>query len=42
MKRNARPSLFDTIAAFDDPLEMLLTCHRRIEKQLQTLLRNVG
>jgi len=39
MKGNARPSLFDTTAAFDDPLEMLLTCHRRIEKQLQTLER---
>jgi hemerythrin-like domain-containing protein len=39
MKGNARPSLFDTVAAFDDPLEMLLTCHRRIEKQLQTLER---
>jgi hypothetical protein len=35
MKRNARPSLFDTIP-FDDPLEMLLACHRRIEKQLET------
>jgi len=39
MKGNARPSLFDPIAAFDDPLEMLLACHRRIEKQLQTLER---
>lgn len=39
MKRNARPSLFDTTAAFDDPLEMLLACHRRIEKQLATLER---
>ena len=39
MKGNARPSLFDTTAAFDDPLEMLLACHRRIEKQLQTLER---
>jgi pyridoxamine 5'-phosphate oxidase len=38
MKRNARPSLFD-VAAFDDPLEMLLACHRRIEKQLETLKR---
>src|SRR5436853_7672694 len=36
MKGNARPSLFDT-AGFDDPLEMLLACHRKIEKQLQTL-----
>jgi pyridoxamine 5'-phosphate oxidase len=39
MKRNARPSLFDLQAAFDDPLEMLLACHRRIERQLQTLER---
>jgi hemerythrin-like domain-containing protein len=39
MKGNARPSLFDTTAAFDDPLEMLLACHRRIEKQLLTLER---
>lgn len=37
MKANAK--IFDTTAAFDDPLEMLLTCHRRIEKQLQTLER---
>ncbi|HEX4779172.1 MAG TPA: hemerythrin domain-containing protein [Usitatibacter sp.] len=42
MKGNARPSLFDTTAAFDDPLEMLLACHRRIEKQLQTLERLRG
>jgi hemerythrin-like domain-containing protein len=39
MKRNARPSLFDTTVGFDDPLEMLLACHRRIEKQLETLKR---
>jgi hemerythrin-like domain-containing protein len=39
MKRNARPSLFDTTVGFDDPLEMLLACHRRIEKQLDTLQR---
>ena len=38
MKRNALPSLFDVVA-FDDPLEMLLACHRRIEKQLDTLKR---
>jgi hemerythrin-like domain-containing protein len=38
MKRNALPSLFD-LAGFDDPLEMLLACHRRIEKQLETLKR---
>jgi pyridoxamine 5'-phosphate oxidase len=39
MKRIARPSLFDTTVGFDDPLEMLLSCHRRIEKQLDTLKR---
>lgn len=39
MKRNARPSLFDATVGFDDPLEILLTCHRRIEKQLDTLKR---
>jgi hemerythrin-like domain-containing protein len=39
MKRNARPSLFDATVGFDDPLEMLLACHRRIEKQLETLKR---
>jgi len=39
MKRNARPSLFDTTVGFDDPLEMLLARHRRIEKQLDTLKR---
>jgi hemerythrin-like domain-containing protein len=39
MKGNARPSFFDPTAAFDDPLEMLLLCHRRIEKQLATLER---
>lgn len=38
MKGNARPSLFDPIP-FDDPLEMLLACHRRIEKHLETLKR---
>ena len=38
VKRNALPSLFD-LAGFDDPLEMLLACHRRIEKQLETLKR---
>jgi len=38
MKRNARPSLFDPLP-FDDPLEMLLACHRRIEKHLETLKR---
>ena len=39
MKRNARPSLFDAAVGFDDPLEMLLACHRRIERQLHTLER---
>jgi len=39
MGRAERPLLFDTPAGFDDPLEMLLGCHRRIEKQLTTLLR---
>lgn len=39
MKGNARPSLFDASVGFDDPLEMLLACHRRIEKQLDTLKR---
>jgi hemerythrin-like domain-containing protein len=38
MRGNARPSLFDTVG-FDDPLEMLLACHRRIERQLDTLKR---
>src|SRR6516164_4938144 len=32
-------SLFDSPAGFDEPLEMLLACHRRIEKQLETLKR---
>jgi len=31
--------LVDPPAGFDDPLEMLLACHRRIEKQLETLKR---
>lgn len=39
MKGNARPSLFDITVGFDDPLEILLACHRRIEKQLETLQR---
>ena len=39
MKTSTRPSFFDPVAAFDDPLEMLLACHRRIEKQLATLER---
>jgi hemerythrin-like domain-containing protein len=39
MGRAERPFLFDTPAGFDDPLEMLLGCHRRIERQLETLRR---
>ncbi|HET9576927.1 MAG TPA: hemerythrin domain-containing protein [Usitatibacter sp.] len=39
MRRLERTSLFDTPAGFDEPLEMLLGCHRRIEKQLETLKR---
>jgi len=39
MKRTARPSLFDATVGFDDPLEMLLACHRRIERQLDALER---
>jgi len=37
-EKQRAPSLFDTVG-FDDPLEMLLACHRRIEKQLDTLKR---
>lgn len=32
-------NLFDSPAGFDDPVGMWLSCHRRIEKQLQTLAR---
>jgi hemerythrin-like domain-containing protein len=39
MRRLERHHLFHTPAGFDDPLEMLLGCHRRIEKQLETLKR---
>lgn len=39
MRRLERDSLFETPAGFDDPLEMLLGCHRRIEKHLETLRR---
>lgn len=39
MRRLERNHLFDTPAGFDDPLEMLLGCHRRIERQLGTLKR---
>jgi len=37
-RKAARP-LVDPPAGFDEPLEMLLACHRRIEKQLETLKR---
>ena len=37
--RRADRILFETPAGFDDPLQMLLGCHRRIEKQLETLKR---
>lgn len=40
--RKAPRSLIDAPAGFDDPLEMLLGCHRRIEKQLETLKRLSG
>ena len=36
--RRARP-FPEPPAGFDDPLEMLFGCHRRIEKQLETLKR---
>jgi iron-sulfur cluster repair protein YtfE (RIC family) len=39
MRRLERTSLFDTPAGFDEPIEMLTGCHRRIEKQLETLKR---
>jgi hemerythrin-like domain-containing protein len=32
-------SLFHATVGFDDPLEMLLSCHRRIERHLGTLKR---
>jgi hemerythrin-like domain-containing protein len=38
-RRTERAALFDTPAGFDDPLEMLLGCHRRIERQLDSLKR---
>lgn len=38
-RKSERTALFDTPAGFDDPLEMLLGCHRRIERQLETLKR---
>lgn len=39
MRRLERNHLFDAPAGFDDPLEMLLGCHRRIERQLEALKR---
>ena len=39
MRRMERAQLLETLAGFDDPLEMLFACHRRIEKQLETLKR---
>jgi hemerythrin-like domain-containing protein len=38
-RRSERSALFGTPAGFDDPLAMLLGCHRRIERQLETLKR---
>ena len=38
-RKTALSALFGTPAGFDDPLEMLLGCHRRIERQLETLKR---
>jgi len=38
-RRQEHPALFDTPAGFDDPLGMLLGCHRRIEKKIGTLKR---
>lgn len=37
--RRADRILFETPVGFDEPLEMLLGCHRRIERQLETLKR---
>jgi hemerythrin-like domain-containing protein len=37
--RKASRAFPDPPAGFDDPLEMLFGCHRRIEKQLETLKR---
>jgi hemerythrin-like domain-containing protein len=39
MRRLERDHLFEAPAGYDEPLEMLLGCHRRIEKQLDTLKR---
>ena len=37
--RKAARAFPDPPAGFDDPLEMLFGCHRRIEKQIETLKR---
>ena len=39
MSRTSRQLPFAAAAGFDDPLEVLLGCHRRIEKQLGALRR---
>lgn len=39
MRRLERARLLETLAGFDDPLEMLLACHRHLEKQLESLKR---
>src|SRR6188768_2799496 len=36
-RRQERTALFDTPAGYDDPLGMLMGCHRRIEKKIGTL-----
>ena len=36
-QRIPRAAPFETLAGFDDPLDMLLGCHRRIEKKLAAL-----
>ena len=41
-RRTARTALFHTPGGFDEPLEVLLGCHRRIERQLETLKRLRG
>src|ERR1700682_3405418 len=38
-RKSERTALFGTPVGFDDPLAMLLGCHRRIERQLATLKR---
>lgn len=39
MSRTSRHLSITAAAGFDDPLEVLLGCHRRIEKQLASLAR---